>query len=192
MLAAGEASRFGAPKQRLLLPEVLSRLDAAPVDEVVVVAGAYALDPSTIDVRRGVQARQVRCTEWERGPGASLRCGLAALDDTVEAAVVVLADGPNLAPEAVERVLAAQRESGRPVVAASYDGRRGHPLVLAREAWDEVPDEGLRVREPLLVACDDLGAPGDVDTPADLPERLRSSWRKTGIRSRGLRSRKNP
>jgi molybdenum cofactor cytidylyltransferase len=168
VLAAGEASRFGAPKQWLLLPEVLSRLDAAPVDEVVVVAGAYTLDPSTIDVRRGMHARVVRCAEWERGPGASLRCGLDALDDAVEVAVVVLADGPNLAPAAVERVLAAHRESGRPVVAASYNGQRGHPLVLAREAWDEVPDEGLRLREPLLVSCDDLGTPGDVDTPADL------------------------
>jgi len=31
-----------------------------------------------------------------------------------------------------------------------------------------VPDEGLRVVEPRLVPCDDLGAPGDVDTPEDL------------------------
>jgi hypothetical protein len=41
--------------------------------------------------------------------------------------------------------------------------------VVARELWGAVPDEGLRAVVPLLVPCDDLGAPGDVDRPEDLP-----------------------
>jgi nicotine blue oxidoreductase len=159
VLAAGEASRFGAPKQRILLPAVLERLGRTSVDEIVVVEGAYALDVP--------EARVVPCADWERGPGASLRCGLAALGDDVEAAVVVLADGPSLAPESVERVLGTWHEGGG-VVAASYGGARGHPLVLGRPDWGEIPDEGLRDRPVRLVPCDDLGAPGDVDTPADL------------------------
>ena len=40
VLAAGAATRFGEPKQVLLLPHGLARLEGAPVDEVVVVAGA--------------------------------------------------------------------------------------------------------------------------------------------------------
>ena len=157
VLAAGEATRFGAPKQRLLLPHVLERLARSPVDDVVVVAGAYELDAI---------GRVVKCTDWQRGPGASLRCGLRALEPEVEAAVVVLADGPHLAPEAVARVLDVwKRESG--IVAASYEGHRGHPLVLGRADWDDIPDEGLHGRPVRLVPCDDLGAPGDVDTPAD-------------------------
>ena len=159
VLAAGAATRFGAPKQRLLLPSVVERL--ASLDEVVVVAGAYPLEGA------------VECPHWERGPGASLRCGLAALGPDVEAAVVVLADGPELAPAAIERVVEAWRASGEPVVAASYGGVRGHPLLVARPACAHVPDEGLRAIEPLLVPCDDLGSPGDVDYPADLPERFR-------------------
>ena len=159
VLAAGAATRFGAPKQRLLLPTVLERLTG--LDQVVVVSGAHELEGA------------VQCPDWERGPGASLRCGLAALGPEVEAAVVVLADGPELAPEAVARVVSAWRESGTPVVAASYGGDRGHPLVVARPAWDGIPDEGLRSADALLVPCDDLGSPGDVDYPADLPERFR-------------------
>jgi nicotine blue oxidoreductase len=161
VLAAGAATRFGAPKQRLLLPAVLERLRG--VDQVVVVSGAYEL------------AGAVPCPDWEVGPGASLRCGLAALAPGTEAAVVVLADGPELAPAAVERVVAAWRESGAPLVAASYAGVRGHPVVLDRVLWNDVPDEGLRALEPLLVPCDDLGAPGDVDYPSDLPERFRTA-----------------
>jgi nicotine blue oxidoreductase len=110
----------------------------------------------------------VRCPDWELGGGASLRCGLAALADDVDAAVVILADGPLLAPQAVARVVASWRTDGGDVVAASYGGVRGHPLLAARSVWADVPDEGLRVVAPRLVPCDDLGAPGDVDTPEDL------------------------
>jgi len=165
VLAAGEASRFGSPKQRLLLPRVLERLRDSPVDEIVVVAGAHALDQPSDTVSQGI--RLVDCDDWSRGPGASLRCGLAALEDDVGAAVVVLADGPTLSPHAVERVLEEWRRGGG-VVAASYGGQRGHPLVLGRDDWQAIPDDGLRDRPVRLVSCDDLGAPGDVDTPEDL------------------------
>ena len=159
MLAAGAATRFGAPKQRLLLPRVLDRVRAAPVvGDVVVVVGAYDVE---------TDARVIRCGEWERGPGASLRCGLRELGDDVGAAVVVLADGPRLAPEAVTRVAAVWREAAAEVVAASYGGVRGHPVLLDRRVWDEIPDEGARSLPALLVPCDDLGAPGDVDRPGD-------------------------
>ena len=69
--------------------------------------------------------------------------------------------------------VAAWRSGGGDLLAASYDGTRGHPLLVARPAWSDVPDEGLRAREPVLVPCDDLRAPGDVDRPDDLPGRLR-------------------
>ena len=173
VLAAGAASRFGAPKQELLLADVLVRLAASPVDDIVVVQGAHPLSLAGDD-RVRAHVRLVDCPEWERGPGASLRCGLAVQPPEAEAVVVVLADGPDLAPEAVDRVVARWREEGGDLVAASYGGVRGHPLLLARAAWADVPDEGFRVREPRLVPCDDLGSPGDVDVPADLPERFRS------------------
>jgi len=172
VLAAGEATRFGAPKQRLLLPAVLDRLRAAPVDEIVVVQGAYELELPSDKVSQGVPMRLIQCREWQRGPGASLRCGVAALGNEVEAAVVVLADGPDLSAKAVERVLDAWREEGG-IVAASYDGARGHPLGIGRGDWGDIPDEGLHARPVRLVPCDDLGAPGDVDTPDDLPPELR-------------------
>jgi CTP:molybdopterin cytidylyltransferase MocA len=164
VLAAGAATRFGSSKQRLLLPRVLERLLRSSVDEIVVVGGAYTLEAPA--------ARVVECPEWERGMGASLRCGLASLSAETEAAVVVLADGPNLAPEAVERVVAAWRAGAGEVVAASYEGERGHPVVLARSTWGRVPDEGMRGLPAALIPCDDVGSPGDVDSADDI-RRLR-------------------
>lgn len=164
VLAAGAATRFGSPKQRLLVDEVVGRVREAGIADVVVVTGAYELEAG---------APVVHCPDWERGPGASLRCGLLALPDEADAAIVVLADGPDLAPAAIARVVDAWRAHGDDVLAAGYGGERGHPVLLARAAWDSVPDEGARALAPMLVPCDDLGAPGDVDYPEDLPERLR-------------------
>ena len=151
MLAAGASTRYGGVKQRELLPAVLHALAQTSVTEIVVVAGAHAL--------QAPGARVVSCTDWDRGPGASLRCGLEALGSEVERAVIVLADGPGLDPRAIERVLGRDE----PVVAASYDGTRSHPVVLARSAWSDVPDVGGRALEPVLVDCSDLRPPGDVD-----------------------------
>jgi CTP:molybdopterin cytidylyltransferase MocA len=158
VLAAGAASRYGAPKQRLFLPRVLERLRESSVDDVLVVAGAYPIE---------AEARVVDCPDWERGPGASLRCGLRALD--ADAAVVVLADGPNLDPRAVDRVVEAWRAGEGEALAATYDGaNRSHPVLLGRTTWSDIPDEGARALAVTLVRCNDLTEPGDVDSPEGL------------------------
>lgn len=194
VLAAGAASRFGSPKQALLLSEVVPRVrESAAVGDLVVVLGAHEV---------ATDARVVRCPDWASGPGVSLRCGLAALPDGCEAAIVVLADGPDLNPAAIDRVVAAWRAAGGDVggngggdgggradagegaggdrgsggaFAASYGGARGHPVLLPRSLWFSIPDAGARAIEPRLVPCDDLGDPGDVDTPEHLPARLRGA-----------------
>ena len=156
VLAAGGSSRYGTepPKQVELLPQVLAALRESSVDGIVVVSGAHALP-----------VESVPCADWERGPGASLRCGLASLPQEAEAAVVVLADGPDLDPRAVDRVVDDWRANGGDAVAASHGGVRLHPILLARALWDDVPDEGAKSLPARLVPCDDLRPPGDVDSP---------------------------
>jgi nicotine blue oxidoreductase len=160
VLAAGASTRFGSPKQAVLLEPIVQRIRPA-VDDVVAVLGAH-------EVR--TTARAVQCAEWARGPGASLRCGLAALGGEVEAAVVVLGDGPRIDPRAIDRVIAAWRDGAGDRIAATYGGVRLHPLLLARGVWDDIPDAGLRDLPAALVACDDLNAPGDVDFADQVPD----------------------
>jgi CTP:molybdopterin cytidylyltransferase MocA len=136
---------------------VLACLRDSSIGEIVVVEGAHSLESLELD-----NVTTVTCPDWELGPGASLRCGLAALSAETEAALVVLADGPDLDPRAVERVLAHRHEAE--VVAASYDGERSHPVSLLRSVWPQVPDEGARGLMAHLIPCDDLTPPGDIDT----------------------------
>jgi CTP:molybdopterin cytidylyltransferase MocA len=143
---------------------VLERVRQSSVPDAVVVLGAHDLE---------APAPTVHCPEWQRGRGASLRCGLRSLSAETVAAIVVLADGPDLSPAAIDRVLEVWRESAAEIVAATYGGDRGHPVLLARSAWERIPDQGARPLPALLVPCDDLGPPGDVDFADDLPERFK-------------------
>jgi CTP:molybdopterin cytidylyltransferase MocA len=157
VLAAGASSRYGVtpPKQQELLPHVLAALhESSCLDGILVVLGAHRVE---------TDEATVQCPDWAEGPGASLRSGLAALPDEVEAAVVVLADGPDLDPRAVDRIVDSWRADGGDVVAAAYGRQRLHPVLLARAAWPRVPAEGARGLEARLVDCDDLTPPGDVD-----------------------------
>ena len=160
VLAAGASTRFGSPKQAVLLAPILERVrQSEAIEDLVVVLGAHEVE---------TDARAVHCPDWELGPGASLRCGLASLDSGVEAAVVILGDGPRLDPRAIDRIVAVWRSTGSDRIAATYGGVRLHPLLLARAVWGDVPDAGLRALPAELVPCDDLSPPGDVDFADDL------------------------
>ena len=134
------------------------------VGDVVVVTGAHEVE---------TDARVVQCPEWERGAGASLRCGLGELDPDARPPSSCSRTGPDLSPEAIDRVIEVWRESAAEVVAATYGGQRLHPVLLARAVWERIPDEGARELPALLVPCDDLDPPGDVDFADDLPERFK-------------------
>jgi len=188
VLAAGAGRRFGGRKQlaplhgRPLLEHALGAAAATPSEATILVLGADAEE-----IERGVELGDtavVRCPDWERGQGASLQAGLAALAPEVGAALVTLGDEPFVPPAASERLLAARRP-GLAALRATYGGRPGHPVLIERELFaplaaapaDASPAALLREAGIEAVECGDLGDPADVDTPAQLAalEHSRSS-----------------
>ena len=188
MLAAGAATRFGAPKQLAdldgvpLLEHALRTMTAAPVGRVVVVLGSGA-----DEVAAGVDlhgADPVVCGRWEEGQSASLACGLAELAGC-EAVVVTLGDQPRVSPDAIRRVISSRNDAA--AVRATYNGNPGHPVLLERSLFEQLRnvsgDWGARNLllsvQVLDVPCDDLGGGEDVDTPAEL-DALRAGGPVTG------------
>jgi molybdenum cofactor cytidylyltransferase len=111
--------------------------------------------------------------DWAEGQAASLRAGLAALDD-VDGAMILLGDQPGMTPAAIQAVLA-HFDGTRPLRAV-YDGSPGHPVVIPRSliplALELQGDAGARElledARALRVEVGHLCRPTDVDTPADL------------------------
>ena len=95
------------------------------------------------------------------GPPAWVRpCAPAwpAMAVDVEAALVVLVDQVGLTPTAVRRVLAAGAGPAR-LATATYDGRRGHPVLIGRAHWREVVATAVGevgAREVLAVHADEV------------------------------------
>jgi molybdenum cofactor cytidylyltransferase len=191
VLAAGQSSRMGRPKQILpvggkpMLRHAIDAAVAAGLPEVVVVFGPGA-EAAMAESARGetTGVRPVWNPESRSGQASSLRAGLDAMPDGAEAAVVLLADQPTVRADAIRAVMAAFRGGEGPIVQASYGGVAAHPTLLARSVWPEVMavsgDEGARAliaTHPEWRAVAEVGGepPEDVDTPEDL-KRMRSAF----------------
>jgi CTP:molybdopterin cytidylyltransferase MocA len=179
VLAAGAGRRFGGRKQlallrgRPLLEHALAAAAAGPGSDTILVLGAAAAE-----VEAGIQtgeARVVRCPDWERGPAASLRAGVAAVGEDAVAVLVTLGDEPFVSPAAGRRLLAARRP-GLLALRATYRGRPGHPVLIERALLAVLTDAPPDVKPAVLldragvepVECGDLGEPADVDSPEQL------------------------
>lgn len=181
VLAAGLSSRLG--RQKLLLPlekgGALIRLSvervlAAGLDDVVVVLGRDA--EAVGAALAGLAVRTVVNPRYADGQSTSLRAGLDALPPEAEAAVIALGDQPLPEPGLIDRLVAAFRESGRPIVVPRYRDGRGNPVLFAASVFDELRavtgDQGGRAvvaRDASRVAevAVDAPMPADVDTWAD-------------------------
>jgi CTP:molybdopterin cytidylyltransferase MocA len=178
VLAAGGGRRYGMPKALVeldgsLLVERAVRTAAAVCDPVLVVLGAQAMEVwQRADLGDAVVLAN---PDWETGMASSLRTGLDGLrgwPGRIDAALVVLVDMPGLTPAALELVAAGAAPDALAI--ATYDGVRGHPVLLGRDHWAGVAatatgDEGARRylagHDVVEVDCTGLADPTDLDVP---------------------------
>ena len=172
LLAAGAGVRYGMPKVLAAeggwLRRAVAALAGGGCDDVVVVLGAALVDVPA-------PARAVVASDWARGLSASLRAGIAAIEPgPAQFAVLHTVDTPDVGADVVRRVLTAARSSDDGLARATYGGRPGHPVAIARRHWADLVsmahgDEGgrafLRDRATAGVDCSDLASGVDIDTP---------------------------
>lgn len=181
LLAAGSSSRLGQPKQllryqgqTLLRRAAETAVTAAAGTPVVVVTGA--LHEELLPELAGLLVRTVRCRTWQLGMGASLKTGLASLENrgsALHSVLVMLCDQPFVTPDLLQQLMIAHNTTGQPIVAAQYGEVRGVPVLFGAEALPllhQLPDAAganqLLKQHPQLVATVPFPEGAiDVDTP---------------------------
>ena len=143
VLGAGASSRFGKPKQLLsfrgttLLGWVINQAERATgLDEVIVVLGRAA-----DEIREKVifgNAKVVDNPVFVEGCASSYRAGIGAIAPQSDAIMIILGDQPGIDPETINRVADEWRRGDGQIALASYQGRKGHPMLFARPLFDKL------------------------------------------------------
>ena len=184
VLAAGRSTRMG-PVNKLLAPlgsrvmvrAVVEQLEASSVRPIIAVTGHEAGRVGS--ALAGTGASLVHNPAYREGLSASIRAGLAALPESVEAALVCLGDMPLVASTHVDKLVAAfDPAEGREICVPVFEGKRGNPVLFARRFFEEMTavrgDVGARhligeYEEYVCeVAMDDRAVLVDVDSPQAL------------------------
>ncbi len=143
ILAAGNSSRLGRPKQLLehrgtsLLKRTIK--EALLINSlVVVVTGAYeAL------IREEIKAEKVficHNDNWQQGMGSSIKTGvsqLLLLSPEVSGCILCVCDQPYVSSDIFKQLIAAA-QSGTSIAASAYSATLGTPVFFSRVYFDEL------------------------------------------------------
>ena len=185
VLAAGSSRRLGTPKQVLpyrettILGATLDFARAAGFDQIIVTLSGAA--QAVRDVVPLDGADVVTVDDFGTGCSASLRVALQRVDARAAGIVLMLGDQPHVAPETVQRIVAAA--PGADVMVCRYADGIGHPFWFSRKVFGELSqlhgDKGVwklvqSGRHPVHEIAVEGPVPLDVDTWDDYQRLLES------------------
>ena len=173
ILAAGGSARLGKPKQlvkwrgRPLIRYSARAALEAGLSPVVVVLGSAAEG-----VRAALQGEEVSLVanpHWATGQSSSVRAGLRALPQGVEAAMFLLADMPLVNVDLVTALIAEYRRTMGPIVAPRVGDEWGSPVLFDRAAFPALRElEGDRGGKSLFGRFRVVAVPCDKELLLDI------------------------
>jgi molybdenum cofactor cytidylyltransferase len=153
VLAAGESRRMGRLKALLpfgtctVIEQVLHSLLQLELTEVAVILGHRAEDIAA--VIRPLPVHMLYNPNYRQGMTTSVQVALRDLTPVPDAYVLALVDQPHLGRGPTRQLLAAFGRTHKGLVIPTYQGKRGHPIVLASRYRQEVlalgPHQGLHL-----------------------------------------------
>jgi molybdenum cofactor cytidylyltransferase len=140
ILAAGESTRFGAPKHLLdwkgkpFVRQVAETALQASLWPVVVVTGFRAADIES--ALNGLPVEIIRNAEYQQGQSASIRAGVQSLSGKVGAAVFLLADQPQIPVDVIRALVESHAQHMQAILAPLVlEERRANPVLFDRDTF---------------------------------------------------------
>ncbi|MBM3152467.1 MAG: putative selenium-dependent hydroxylase accessory protein YqeC [Chloroflexi bacterium] len=179
ILAAGESTRFGLPKQLLdwrgrpFIRCIAETALSAGLSPVVVVTGANSQPVEAAILGLPVTTRYN--PHWHAGQSKSIHAGLQAMPPETGAAIFLLSDQPQVTPSLLRALVEGHAGSLSPVLAPLVDERRANPVLFDRDTFPALMalsgDTGGRgifdQFPPQYLPWYDSSLLLDVDTPED-------------------------
>ena len=180
VLAAGGSSRMSSPKQLMRYRgETLIRRAAQTAVESNCAQVAVVIGSNAPQMRCELDDLPVSVVEnqnCQTGMSSSIRAGLDDLRrHDLDGIVIMLCDQPFVTAGILNHLISTHRQTGKPIVASSYETTQGVPAFFSGELFTAVTslsaDEGARriiAKHPELVATINFPEGAiDIDTPDD-------------------------
>lgn len=141
LLAAGESSRLGSPKQLLeyhgknLLQHTIDLTQLLDIDTFVILG---AFKEEILARVNGYEGKVVENMAWSEGLSSSIRCGLSGVLKTnpeTEAVILVFCDQPFLTTEILREIVEKYHNSGQSIVHCSYGDVSGPPTLFHKSLF---------------------------------------------------------
>ena len=145
ILAAGNSSRLGRPKQLLpyqgktLLLHVVAEALKASLKPIVVVTGAYHAE-----IEASLQGQPVVPTynaHWESGLGSGIVVGLQqalSIEPRLQKVIIAVCDQPYISAELFQTLIKQFSVSGRGMIACTYSETLGTPVLFGQRYFNEL------------------------------------------------------
>lgn len=186
ILAAGESSRLGQPKQNLVfngqtfLQHAVESGRLSKCKPLIVVLGS-----NSEKIKPIAGTITLYNKDWQEGMASSIRIAIGEInkDSSIDNVIIMLCDQPFVSATLLNTLIDKKIETGKPIVACTYNGTRGVPALFDRALFAELlslqgPEGAKKIlmahaNEIATIPFEQGGI--DIDTPDDFEQLIKLS-----------------
>ncbi|PKN85631.1 MAG: putative selenium-dependent hydroxylase accessory protein YqeC [Chloroflexi bacterium HGW-Chloroflexi-8] len=181
LLAAGEAKRFGFPKQlamwenKSFIRTIIDKLLTTSLSPIFVILGAFS-DIVYSELHGYANLNTLVNQDWKTGQASSVKLGINTLPHEVEAVIFLLVDQPQISIELINNLIISYAVSKKAIISYRFKGSNRHPVLFSkslfsslskiegnsggRQLFETYPPEFIEISDPIQSL--------DFDTPEEL------------------------